>query len=86
MSNGYSILPRPVVEDRNLSRNFDQKWALQDVSLQIPQRGPNGCKKNWRSPNCPSAAVNSSQQRLATNFRGHHPLPIETAERPVISG
>jgi ABC-2 type transport system ATP-binding protein len=39
MNNANSTSPRPVVEIRNLSRNFDQKWALQDVSLQIPQGG-----------------------------------------------
>jgi len=39
MDNLNSASPQPVIEIRNLSRNFDQKWALQDVSLEIPKGG-----------------------------------------------
>ncbi|MFN9341143.1 MAG: hypothetical protein ACK6DB_00975, partial [Planctomycetota bacterium] len=37
MDNLNSAWSKPVIEIKNLSRNFDQKWALQDVSLEIPR-------------------------------------------------
>jgi ABC-2 type transport system ATP-binding protein len=39
MDNLNSAWSKPVIEIKNLSRNFDQKWALQDVSLEIPRGG-----------------------------------------------